>query len=285
MKIAVIGANGQLGSDVCEEFQKNRHEVFKLTHDTLEVSDIDSVSIILKQIMPNIVVNTAAMHNLDACEQYPLQSFKVNALGARNLAMVTKEISAVLIHISTDYVFDGKHREPYVEQDMPIPINVYGNTKLSGEHFIESIAEKYFILRVSGLYGMNPCRAKGGLNFVKLMLKLAKERDEIRVVDDEILTPTYTVDVAQQIVEIAKTDNYGLFHATAQGSCSWYEFAARIFEITKSNVKLLVADPNEFPTKVTRPKYSVLENANLKAVDLDIMPHWSEGLKKYLEKT
>ncbi len=135
---------------------------------------------------------------------------------------------------------------------------------------------------MSGLYGTNPCRAKGGDNFVRLMLRLSKERDEIRVVDDEVLTPTYTKDVASQLVAMAKLDRYGLYHATAQGGCSWYRFAARIFELSGSEVKLSVARSDEFPKKVPRPKYSVLENAALKAAGADLMPHWEDGLKRYV---
>ena len=283
MKIGVIGSNGQLGSDICIEFEKKGHAILHLNHDRIEIGDIDSVASILRELKPDIIINTAAMHNLDNCEKNPVKSFVVNGLGAQNLSLVSREIDSVLIHISTDYVFDGKKRQPYIEDDIPLPLNVYGNTKLSGEHFIRSIADKYFILRVSGLYGKNPCRAKGGMNFVKLMLKLTKDRDEIRVVDDEILTPTYTLDVAEQVVELVKTDNYGLFHSTAQGSCSWYTFAAKIFEYTSSKVSLSVANPNEFPSEVKRPKYSVLENNVLQSLQIDIMPQWEEGLKKYLD--
>jgi dTDP-4-dehydrorhamnose reductase len=164
-------------------------------------------------------------------------------------------------------------------------LNVYGNTKLSGEHFIESIAKRFYILRVSGIYGKNRCRAKG-LNFVDLMLKLSKERDEVRVVDDEILTPTFTADIADQIVKLINAQGqYGVYHATAEGSCSWYEFAKEIFSISKVNTLLNKANPGEFPIKVNRPKYSVLENKFLKKQNLNNIPHWKEGLKKYLRNT
>jgi len=230
-----------------------------------------------------VIINTAAMHNLDTCEQEPVRSFQVNAVGALNLARLSNEMDAMLIHISTDYVFDGKAEHPYLETDLPRPINVYGNTKLSGEHFIQSTAHKYAIVRVSGLYGKNPCRAKGGLNFVQLMLKLAKERDEVRVVDDEVLTPTSTKEVAAQVVCIVNSGATGLFHATCQGQCSWHGFARAIFDQTGARVKLSVADPEEFPTKVPRPKYSVLKNHRLKGLGVDAMPHWKEALVQYLD--
>ncbi|MFC1798568.1 dTDP-4-dehydrorhamnose reductase [Thermodesulfobacteriota bacterium] len=283
MKIAVIGANGQLGSDIYKAFQKNGDEVIALNHDLLEVSDLGSVESVLKNIMPDILVNTAAMHNVEVCETDPAKAFAVNGIGAWNLAKVSNEVGYTLMHISTDYVFDGSKMMPYTENDLPKPLNAYGNTKLSGEYFVQSIAKKHFILRVSGIYGKNPCRAKGGLNFVTLMLKLAKERDEVRVVDDEFLAPTYTFHIANQLVKLSESNEYGLYHVAAQESCSWYQFAAKIFELTDANVKLNIAAPDEFPIKVPRPKYSVLENKGLKDIGLDIMPHWQSGLKEFLD--
>jgi dTDP-4-dehydrorhamnose reductase len=282
MRVAIIGANGQLGCDVCKAFSDGGHEVIQLNHDVLDITDLSLVRVKLKQASPRTVVNTAAMHNVEACEAAPLKAFEVNGLGAKNLALVANELDFILFHISTDYVFDGTKKTPYVETDCPLPLNVYGNTKFSGECFVRAIARKHFVIRVSGLYGINPCRAKTGSNFVKLMLRLAKERDEVRVVDDEVLTPTFTEDIAKQIVTMSKIDQYGLYHATAQGSCSWYAFAAKIFELSGMKVKLSVADPGEFPAKVARPKYSVLENSRLKALNLDMMPHWVDGLRRYL---
>jgi dTDP-4-dehydrorhamnose reductase len=281
MRVAVIGANGQLGCDVCRAFLSAGHEVIQLNHDVMEVADFDSAQIDLEQTKADVVVNTAAMHNVDACEQEP---FAVNGIGARNLAILSNKLDFVLFHISTDYVFDGTKQSPYIETDYPMPLNVYGNTKLAGEYFVRTIARKFFILRVSGLYGTNPCRAKGGSNFVTLMLKLAKERDEVRVVDDEVLTPTFTEDIAKQLVSMREMKKYGLYHATAQGSCSWYKFAAKIFELSGVKVKLAVAGPGEFPMKVPRPKYSVLENSRLKSLNTDIMPSWEDGLQRYLKK-
>jgi dTDP-4-dehydrorhamnose reductase len=282
MKIAVIGANGQLGSDIVREFKNNSHDAAELNHSDIEISNIDSVSNTLKNIKPNIVINTAAMHNVEKCEENPTLSFEVNGLGVRNLAMICNDINSVLIHISTDYVFDGAKKSPYVETDKTTPLNVYGNTKVSGEQFAEAIAKKYFVVRTSGIYGRNPCRAKGGLNFVELMLKLSKEKPELRVVNDEFLTPTATKEIAKQLVNLVKTHNWGLYHATAEGSCSWYEFAKKIFELSGIKTNLNIAAPNEFPMKVPRPKYSVLENQKLKKAGLNIFKPWEEGLKEYL---
>ncbi len=285
MKIAVIGANGQLGKDICEKIVIANNELIELNHDRIETSNIECVSYVLKEVKPDVVINTAAMHNVEKCENDPERSFKVNGIGARNLSNICNDLNSTLIHISTDYVFDGSKNKPYIEIDKPLPLNVYGNTKLSGEYFIESIAKKYFILRVSGIYGKNPCRAKG-TNFVDLMLKLAKERDEIRVVDNEILTPTFTEDIADQIVKILNMDaEYGLYHVTAEGSCSWFEFAREIFSVSKTNIVLNRAAPGEFAIKVNRPKYSVLENKFLNDQNINIMPLWKDGLTRYLNKT
>ena len=282
MKIAVIGANGQLGMDVVNSFSSNEDEVTGLTHSDLELSNIDSVSTCLREMHPRVIVNTAAMHHVENCEREPEKAFEVNGLGARNLALVARDISATLIHVSTDYVFDGAKGNPYEETDAPNPLNVYGNTKLCGEYFVRSTVEKHFVLRTSAIYGRSPCRAKGGLNFIELMLKLARERGEVRVVDSEFVTPTSTAELARQMVKLSDSDAYGLYHATAEGSCSWHEFAREIFAMTGTKVNLEVAGPNEFPAKVPRPKYSVLENCGLKNQKINIFKPWQDGVREYL---
>lgn len=285
MKIAVIGANGQLGSDICEVFRNKKEEVVELNHDRIEISDINSVSVCLKEVRPEFIVNTAAFHNVEKCEQDPASAFAINGTGARNLAMVANEINAVLLQISTDYVFDGTKPSPYVETDLPLPLNVYANTKLAGEYFVAAIAKRFFILRTCGLYGKHPCRGKATLNFVELMLKLAKEKPELKVVTDEVLTPTSTLEVARQIDHMHKSDHYGLYHATAEGQCSWYEFAKEIFTISGLKPNLKMAQPGEFPQKTPRPKFSVLENKRLKQHNLNIFRPWQEGLREYLSGT
>ena len=269
MKVAVIGANGQLGNDVVAAFRRSGDEVFPLNHSDIELINIDSVHNCLSEIRPEVVVNTAAMHHVENCEREPEKAFAVNGVGTRNLALASRDVGAALIHVSTDYVFDGSKRSPYVESDAPNPLNVYGNTKLAGEYFVRSTIEKHFVLRTSAIYGRSPCRAKGGLNFIELMLKLAKERGEVRVVDSEVVTPTSTAELGRQMVAISRSDSYGLYHATAEGSCSWHEFAREIFALTGTKVNLQVAGPNEFPAKVARPKYSVLENRGLKSHNLN----------------
>jgi dTDP-4-dehydrorhamnose reductase len=282
MRVAVIGGNGQLGEDVAAAFRAEGDQVASLTHHDIEVASKDSVVERLETVRPDIVVNTAAFHHVEKCEADPAQSFAVNAIGARNLAIVTHALGARIFHISTDYVFDGLKSSPYTEQDAPLPLNAYGNSKLAGEYFVRAENPHHFVVRVSGLYGSHPCRAKGNLNFVELMLKLSRERDEVRVVNDEFVTPTPTVEVARQLVVLSRTSDYGLYHATSEGSCSWYEFARAIFELSAAKVKLEPARPGEFPAKVARPKYSVLENAVLKRSSRNIFDHWKKGLERYL---
>lgn len=282
MKVAIIGADGQLGTDICLEFLKTNNEIIQLTEKDLDISNLQMVSKVLDSVRPDILINTAAFHHVEKCQENPIRAFEVNALGAKNLAILSLKNNIRLIHISTDYVFDGLKKKPYIETDRPVPLNVYGNTKLSGELFIESIASRYVILRSSGLYGHSPCLGKGGLNFVDLMLKLSKEKNEIRVVDHEVLTPTSTVEVARQIVKISNSDLHGLCHATAEGQCSWYEFAKEIFRLKKIQINLNIAGANEFPAKVPRPFYSVLENKVLKTNQLNIFKSWQDGLKEYL---
>ena len=282
MKVAVLGANGQLGHDVASVFAAEGNTVCALTHEDVEASSLESVQAALQGIRPDLVINTAAFHHVEKCESDPAQAFAVNASGARNLAQVTERLRAPLIHISTDYVFNGAKNSPYTEEDQPLPLNVYGNSKLSGEYFVRSINPRHYVVRVSAIYGENPCRAKGGLNFVELMLKLSREREELRVVDDEFVTPTPTLQVAQQLLELGRSQEYGLYHATAEGQCSWYEFAAAIFDMTGTRVRLERARPGEFPAKVPRPKYSVLENQELKRRSMNVFTAWQEGLSRYL---
>jgi dTDP-4-dehydrorhamnose reductase len=282
MKIAVIGADGQLGRDVVRAFEGIGDEVYGLTHTEVEISNIDSVVKALQSALPDVVVNTAAMHHVERCEQDPGAAFNVNALGARNLAEATRSLGILLMHISTDYVFDGNKREPYIESDAPLPLNVYGNTKLAGEHFVRTLNPKHFVLRTSALYGKAPCRGKGGLNFVELMLNLARESGKVRVVDSEVVSPTPTAELARQIVVLCRSEAYGLYHATAEDSCSWFEFARAIFDVTNTAVQLEVAGPNEFPAKVPRPIYSVLENRALKAQGLNLFKTWRESVSDYL---
>jgi dTDP-4-dehydrorhamnose reductase len=282
-RIAVVGGNGQLGSDLMEAFS-GRAEAFSLTHQDLELAALDSVATCLHALRPDVVLNTAAMHQIESCEANPARAYAVNGLGARNLTVVTADLGAALIHISTDYVFDGSQREPYRECDLPLPLSVYGNTKLAGEYFVRTGNPRHIVLRTSALYGRHPCRGKGGENFVDRMLRLGRERGEVRVVANETVTPTSTRELALQVVALSEAGLYGLFHATAEGSCSWHTFACEIFLQAGMAVRCPVADPREFPVKVLRPACSVLENAELKRAGLNRLGDWRKGLHEYLEQ-
>jgi dTDP-4-dehydrorhamnose reductase len=282
MNVAVIGANGQLGSDVVKAFAENHDNVFPLNHGDIEVSKFDAVKACLEKCSPTVVVNTAAMHHVENCEKEPDLAYAVNAIGVRNLAAITCDLEATLVHVSTDYVFDGEKTRPYIEDDAALPLQVYGNSKLAGEFYARTLNPKHFVLRTSALYGMNPCRAKNGHNFVDLMLQLARTRDRVRVVNDEFVSPTPTADLACQIVGLSRSDDYGLYHATSEGSCSWYEFARQIFSLAEVDVKLEVANPAEFPAKTPRPHYSVLENRGLKSIGLNKFVSWEAGLRQYI---
>lgn len=280
MRIALIGCEGQLGCDVAAELKA--HQVDPWTHERVEISDEESVAKAFADFTTDVVINTAAFHNLPKCESEPEKAYAVNAIGPRNLARQCERAGATLLHISTDYVFDGKKNAPYVETDLPAPQSVYATTKLAGEYLIAAETERFVILRTSGLYGVHRCRAKGR-NFVELMLKLAGERASVRVVTDEVLTPTYTADLARQIGVLLDGGAHGVYHATAEGMCSWYEFATAIFEIGKVEVDLEPTTAAEFASPVKRPAYSVLENEKLKSQGLNVMRHWREALEDYMQ--
>lgn len=281
MKIALLGANGQLAYDLKRTLAG--HEIIGLTHRDLEVTDHSHTCNILYDIRPDVIINTAAYHRVDECESAREKAFAVNALAVLNLARVSNEIDAVLVHMSTDYVFDGKAAKPYTEQSLPAPLNVYANSKLAGEHFVQSVAQKYFLIRSCGLYGVAGSSGKGG-NFVETMLRKARNGESIRVVADQVLTPTYTVDLSRQIMSLLETSRYGLFHATNEGSCSWYEFAGAIFEIAGLKPDFGPTTSDAYKTPAARPKYSVLENARLKELGLNAMRPWRDALAAYLRE-
>jgi len=285
-KVALIGSNGQLGTDIVKVFTKDKFfALIPLAHQDIEISDANSIKKVLNQINPHIIINTAAYNKVDEGEFDPQKAFLINGLPNKYLGQYCEEKNIVFTYISTDYVFglDKKREKPYKESDCPGPINAYGISKLAGEHFTSYTCSKYFIIRSSGLFGTAGSKGKGG-NFVELMLSLAKEKDHVRVVNDQIVSPTYTLDLAKQIFKLIKTDAFGLYHATAQGQCSWYEFAKEIFALTKTKVKLEPVSSAEFPTPAKRAHFSALKNENLKKLGIDIMRNWQEGLQDYLKE-
>jgi dTDP-4-dehydrorhamnose reductase len=281
MKLAVIGANGQLGTDLLEVLSKE-HDVIGLNHSDIEITEIDSVKNALSTIKPAIVLNTAAYHIVPEAEKFPAKAFQINGIGTMNLAKVCQDLDARLVHYSTDYVFDGKKQKPYTEDDRPNPLSVYANTKLSGEYFALNYCDRSYIIRVSGIYGKVPCRAKGG-NFITTMIKLATEKPEVRVVNDEILTPTPTYHIAKNTAALIGKDAFGLYHMSCEGEVSWYEFAKVIWETLQLKTPLYPASVKDFPLVVKRPFYSVLENKNLNKLGINEMPEWKEALIQFLK--
>jgi dTDP-4-dehydrorhamnose reductase len=282
MKTAIIGADGQLGTDLVQVFSEN-HEVVSLTIRDMHVEDLDQVREVLSGIHPDVILNTAAYHRVPDCESNQALAFQVNAIGAQNVARVAQDLGAVNVYYSTDYVFDGEKGSPYIETDSPNHQSVYAISKLAGEYFTRHYCDKHFVIRVSGIYGKVPSLIKGN-NFVTSMLKLAREKPDVRVVDDEILTPTPTEEIAQNTLLLIEQDAYGLYHMTSEGACSWYEFASVIWSTLDLKTPLHPAKVSDFPPVVKRPSCSVLENANLKKLGINRMSHWKEGLIHFLKQ-
>ncbi len=285
-KIALIGANGQLGGDIVKVFSQDKFfEIVPLTQKEIDIIDREKTKTVLEEINPSLVLNTAAFHRVDEIEDNPLPAFTVNVIAEKFLAELCQRHRWELVYCSTDYVFGGdkKRQSPYKETDRPAPISTYGVSKLAGELVTSSFCQKHFIIRLCGLFGVTGAMGKGG-NFVETMVRLAKEKGEVRVVNDQILTPTYTKHIAKNLLTLLKTDHYNLYHMTAEGACSWYEFAREIFRLLKMRVKCLPVASDQFPTRARRPHYSVLENSNLKKLGLNQMEDWRVGLKEYLQE-
>lgn len=284
MKVVVIGASGQLGSDLCREL--GSAELIPLTHLQVEVADMASVKQALGRHQPDVVINTAAFHRVDDCETDQEKAFRVNALGARNIAVMAQELGAKLVYISTDYVFGGENEPrttPYTEFDTPIPANIYGESKLAGEIFVRHLCHRHFIIRTSGLFGVAGASGKGG-NFVETMLRLGKERDELRVVNDQIFSPTYTKDLARKIAHLIDTEYYGIFYVTNKGACSWYEFAVEILRLAGMQTRVIPITSDQYPQKAKRPRFSVLDNYHLRLLGMDDIRSWQEALRDYMKE-
>ena len=324
MRVMIIGANGQLGTDLCRalgvcsarpcreagEFpsplvlaagdrepgispvspgvfcrRSERYEIIPLTHSDIEITDMSSVREACCLYQPDVIINTAAMVKVDDCESVPDRAFRVNALGARNAAVMADELGARLVHISTDYVFGGEdspRRIPYAEQDYPVPGNVYGRTKLEGEIFVRRHGPRHLIIRTSGLFGTTGSRGKGG-NFIETILGLANERPELRVVRDQVFSPTYSPDLARKISRLLEAGYGGIFHITNSGSCSWFELAREAVRLAGLKTPVIPITSKQYPQKAPRPRFSVLDNARLRELGLSDMRSWQEALKEYMQ--
>lgn len=279
LKIIILGAGGQLGSELANILQDDM--LIPLTHQDIEMTDYQKVNDILASNLPDVVINTTAYHRVDECEDNIEKSFSVNAYAVRTLASICEELNTILVHFSTDYVFGGEKKIPYVEDDIPNPLSVYAVSKLAGEYFAKNICRRHFIIRTCGLYGAKGLSGKGG-NFVELMLKLSKENRAIKVVTDQIVTPTYAKDLAVIVSQLIRTKEYGLYHGTNDGECSWYEFAKTIFDMTGRKANLTPTTSAKYGARARRPAYSVLENRNLKRLGMNVMRPWKEALQEYL---
>lgn len=280
MKIAIFGVSGQLGRDVALSLAA--HEVEGVDHARADIRDADGVARLVGELTPDWAINCAAMTNVDGCEQNPLAAFEINALGARYIARACAAHGVRLIHVSTDYVFDGGKGSAYVETDRATPINAYGISKYAGECFARYECDDSVVLRTSGLYGLHPCRGKSG-NFVETMLARAAAGGPLRVVADERLTPTFTVDLAAQIrTMIDAAVPAGVYHATNGGECSWHEFTVALMRLAGVTIEVNPIRASDWKSPTRRPANSALENRALQSLGIDTMPHWQDALARYL---
>ena len=285
-KILVTGCNGQLGRAVRKEYAGE--EVTFINTDVtegegvlaLDITDVDAVMELVRREKPDVIINCAAHTNVDLCEKQWDSAYRINAIGPRNLSIAATAVGAKMIHVSTDYVFEGNGTRPYTEFDAPNPISAYGKTKLEGERFVQAFADRYFILRTAWLYGE-------GKNFVKTMLRLAENHDEVSVVDDQVGSPTSAVELARMIHYLEKTDNYGIFHATCEGDTNWADFAETIFKKAGKVTKVRHVSSEEYakmnPASAKRPAYSILDNYMLRLTGDYRMADWQDALDEYMK--
>lgn len=273
-----MGSNGQLGTDLMKTL-RDENEVIGLTHQDVEVSDYNSC-LKLKDHHPDVIINTAALHKVDQCEEEPLKAFSVNTVGARNVAIVSSEIEASDVFISTDYVFDGSKNKPYTENDVPCPVNTYGISKLAGELFTRQ-NPRHYIVRVASLFGVAGSSGKGG-NFVETMIAKAKKDESISVVDDMWMSPTYTRDAAEAMGNVVRAGlPYGIYHMTNEGYCTWFEFAKEILNLAGFEPRLAPIKTSQAPGKARRPSFSALRSTKLPRYRMRMRP-WREALLDYL---
>lgn len=270
MKILVTGAGGQLGRELATLLPERSHEVVAPAHEELDVSDGASVDRAVAHHSPDLVVNAAAYTDVDGCETEADTAYAVNALGPRNLAQACESVGCELLHVGTNYVFDGHREEPYAPYDLPNPESVYAKTKLAGEEYVRHLSTRWYVVRTAGVYGE-------GHNFVRTMLRVGRERDSLKVKADEYIAPTYARDLAGGIAEIIEGGRYGTYHVTNSGSCSWYEFAVEIFRLAGIEVEVSPVPGSEYPLPAPRPANGVLSSIGSPG-----LRHWSEALRDYL---
>lgn len=276
-KIIVTGCNGQLGRAINLRYAQNtEYELINTDVEQLDITAIDKVMSYARQVQPYAIINCAAYTAVEACEKEEDLAFRINAIGARNLAIAANETGAKLVHVSTDYVFAGDGIRPYIETDKTGPQGAYGRTKLAGEEFVKEFCDRHFIVRTAWLYG-------DGKNFVKTMLRLAQTNDKVRVVKDQVGSPTSASELARAIAYLLPTENYGLFHGTCEGDCSWADFAREIFRLAGQKTEVEGITSEEYGAAVKRPAYSILENYMLKMTTDFMFQDWHEAIEEYIK--
>jgi dTDP-4-dehydrorhamnose reductase len=271
LRILVTGAGGQLGRELVRVLYDRGYQVVPLLRKDLDITDAESVRQAVDECRPDLLINAAAHSGVDACETELDLAYRINALGPRNLAVSCEQFGCELLHVSTNYVFDGTKDRPYEPFDAPNPINAYGRTKLAGEEYVKHLCSRWYIVRTAGLYGE-------GENFVRTMLRLSESQKVLKVKDDEFISPTYARDLAGAIAEIMESKLYGIYHTTNSGSCSWYELAQEIFQITGLEVALEPVPSSEYPTYAERPANGVLSGLGSPS-----FRHWRDALADYLK--
>ena len=282
MRVLVTGAKGQLGTDVMAELKSNNIEAVGINREELDIVDAKACEEFFDKANAekriDAVIHCAAYTAVDKAEDEQELSYNINALGTKNIATACKKFDMKLMYISTDYVFNGQGERPWEPDDEREPLNVYGKTKYEGELFVEEITKKYFIVRIAWVFGI------AGNNFIKTMLKLAKERDSLTVVDDQIGSPTYTADLSKLLVSMIQTDKYGRYHATNEGYCSWYEFAKEIFKVAGVTINVAPVDSSAYPAKAKRPANSRMEKKKLDEMGFKRLPSWQDATRRYIEE-
>ena len=278
MKVLVTGVKGQLGYDVVNELERRGHEAVGVDVQDMDITDAAAVDRVIKAAAPEAVIHCAAYTAVDAAEDNEELCRKVNAGGTQNIANVCRELDIKMIYISTDYVFNGEGERPWEPEDERGPVSVYGQTKYEGELAVQNTLEKYFIVRIAWVFGIN------GKNFVKTMLKLAETHDTLRVVDDQFGSPTYTFDLSKLLVDMIETEKYGVYHATNEGICSWYEFACAIFQEAGLGDRITVnpVSTAEYGAKASRPANSRMSKEKLTQNGFRKLPPWQDALKRYV---
>ena len=276
MKVFVTGVKGQLGYDVVKELDRRGITAIGVDIDEMDITDGGSVDRVIREAAPDAVIHCAAFTAVDAAEEQAELCRRVNVDGPRNIAKICRELDIKMIQISTDYVFSGEGEKPWEPEDECAPKSVYGQTKYEGELAVQELLDKFFIVRIAWVFGIN------GKNFVKTMLNLSEKYNTLRVVNDQFGSPTYTYDLAKLLVDMVQTDKYGIYHATNEGICSWYEFACAIFKEAGIDMQVVPVTSEEYGAKANRPKNSRMSKEKLTAAGFDRLPTWQDALSRYL---